>query len=75
MVLEVGPVELMKRMTKGDFIPYWVMFDHIKRMHDWTTMGAHVYDSSYYYLLTITLCEMKEENLESHNLFLTCLNE
>ncbi len=52
-------------MTKGDFITYWVMFDHIKRMHDWTTMGAHVYDSSYYYLLTITLCEMKEEDLES----------
>ncbi len=58
-------MELMTKMTKGDFITYWVMFDHIKIMHDWTTMGAHVYHFSYYYLLTITLCEMKEEDLES----------
>jgi hypothetical protein len=58
-------MELMRRMTKGDSITYWVKFDHIKRMHDWTIMGAHLYDSSYYYLLTITLCEMKEEDVES----------
>ncbi len=68
-------MELMRRMTKGDFITYWVKFDHIKRMHDWTAMGAPLYDSSYYYLLTITLCEMKEEDVESKSLFLTCLNE
>jgi hypothetical protein len=27
-------VELVTRMTKGDLKTSWVMFDHIKRMHD-----------------------------------------
>jgi hypothetical protein len=58
-------VELVKIMTKGNLKTSWVMFDHIKRMHDWTTMGAHVYDHFCYHLLTIALCEMKTEDLES----------
>jgi hypothetical protein len=27
-------VELVKRMTKGNLKTSWVMFDHIKRVHD-----------------------------------------
>jgi hypothetical protein len=27
-------VELVRRMRKGDLKTSWVMFDHIKRMHD-----------------------------------------
>jgi len=46
-------VELVKRMTKGNLKTYWVMFDHIKKVHDWTTMGAHVYDPFCCRLLTI----------------------
>jgi hypothetical protein len=58
-------VELVKRMTKGDLKTSWVMFDHIKRIHDWTTIGAHVYDHFCCHLLTITLCEMKAKDLKS----------
>ncbi len=65
----------MKKMTKGYQRTSWVMFDHIKIVHDWTTMGAHVYDLFCCHLLTITLCEMKAEDLESQSLFWTCLNE
>jgi hypothetical protein len=37
-------VDLVKKMIKDDLNMSFVMFDHIKRMHDWTTMGAHVYN-------------------------------
>jgi hypothetical protein len=30
-------VELVKIMIKGDLKTSWVMFDHFKRVHDWTT--------------------------------------
>jgi len=58
-------VELVKRMTGGNLKTSSVMFDHIKRMHDWTTMQAHVYDHFCCLLLTIILCEMKVEDLKS----------
>jgi hypothetical protein len=32
-------VELVKIMTKRNLKTYWVMFNHIKRVYDWTTMG------------------------------------
>jgi hypothetical protein len=38
-------VSLVKRMQPGgDLENEWVMFDHVKRVKDWTTMGVHVYD-------------------------------
>jgi hypothetical protein len=58
-------VELVRRMIEGDLITSWVMFDHVKRVHHWTTMGAHVYDHFCCCLLTIVLCEMKAKDLES----------
>lgn len=49
---EVGPgsgVNLVKRMQRGgDLEDIWVMFDHYKRVKHWTTMGCHVYDSTYF---------------------------
>jgi hypothetical protein len=37
-------VELVRRIIEGDLKPFWVMFNHIKRVHNWTTMDAHVHD-------------------------------
>ncbi|KAJ7565619.1 hypothetical protein O6H91_02G067500 [Diphasiastrum complanatum] len=39
----------------------WICFDHVKRIHGWTTMAAHVYDPSIQSLQTIAICEMKVE--------------
>ncbi len=65
----ISGVELVIRMTKGDLKTSWVMFDHIKKMHDWTTMGAYVYHPFGCCLMTIALCEMKVEDLKSQSLF------
>jgi hypothetical protein len=44
--LPVSDVELVKRMqVGGDMENSWIMFDHVKRLKDWTTMVCHVYGS------------------------------
>ncbi len=52
-----------------------MMFDHIKKVHGWTTIGAHPYDLFCHRLLIIVLCEMKAKDFESQSLFWTRLNE
>ena len=29
---------------EGDLELQWVMFDHVKRINHWTTLGVHIYD-------------------------------
>jgi hypothetical protein len=38
------------------------MYDHVKRMKDWTTLACHVYDSKYCKVMTITCCDMQSED-------------
>jgi len=61
-------VDLVKIMTKVDLETSWVMFNHIKRVHNWTTMKVHIYDPFCHHLWTIALCEMKAKDLEPQNL-------
>jgi hypothetical protein len=42
----------------GDLENEWVMFDHIKRIKEWTTFGVHVYDPNYRSVMTIAVCDM-----------------
>ena len=37
------------------------MFDHVKRVPYWTTLGAHVYDPTHCKVMTICCCDMKSE--------------
>ena len=39
----------------------FIMFDHVKRIDKWTTLGMHVYDPSHCKVMTIAVCEMKSE--------------
>jgi hypothetical protein len=56
-------VELMKMMQVGrDMENSWIMFDHVKRLKDWTTMTCHVYDRRYCKVLTIECCDMQSED-------------
>jgi len=39
--------DLVKRMQAGgDLENTWFMFDHVKRVQNWTTMACHVYDAT-----------------------------
>jgi len=31
-------VELVRRIIEGDLKTFWVMFNHIKKVHNWTKM-------------------------------------
>jgi hypothetical protein len=48
--------------TLSDLQNCWLMFDHVKRAQEWTTMAYHVYDPMYYKVLTITICDMQFES-------------
>ena len=41
------------------------MFDHVKRIHNWTTMACHIYEPNFCSLMTIAICEMKGEDADS----------
>jgi hypothetical protein len=66
---EVGPgsrVDLVKRMQPGDDMENaWMMFDHVKRVKQWTTMACHVYDSTYCRVMTIASCDMQSEDCDA----------
>jgi hypothetical protein len=38
------------------------MFDHVKRVKEWTTMACHVYDAAYCKVMTIAVCDMQLED-------------
>ena len=56
-------VELVKRMQVGKNMENsWIMFNHVKRVKDWTTIACHVYDSQYCKVLTIACCDMQSKD-------------
>ena len=75
---EVGPgsgVDLVSRMQAGgDLENAWIMFDHVKRVKDWSTMACHVYDATYCRVMTIATCDMQSEDTEAQLVFWKNLN-
>jgi hypothetical protein len=69
-------VSLVRRMQPGgDLENEWVMFDHVKRVKDWTTMGIHVYDPDYWKVMTIVVCDMQSEAADvQERVWLSLLN-
>ena len=56
-------IDLLTRMGPGkDLEGVWVMFGHVKRIHNWTTMACHIYEPNFCSLIT---SEMKREDADS----------
>ncbi len=43
----------------GNLQNAWIMFEHVKHVASWTTMACHVYDSTYYKVMTIEVCDIQ----------------
>ena len=75
---KIGPgsgIDLVKHMqARGDLQCTWMMFDHVKRVKEWTTMACHVYDSLYCKVMTIAVCDMQSEDCTAQVLFWRNLN-
>jgi hypothetical protein len=75
---EVGPnngVDLVKRMQpSGDLQDVWIIFDHVKRVKKWTTMVCHVYDSTYWRVMTIAICDTQSEVATAQSVLCKNLN-
>jgi hypothetical protein len=56
-------LDLVKRIQLGRSLKNaWLMFDHVKRVQEWTTMVYHVYDAAYCKVMTIAICDMQSED-------------
>ena len=56
-------VDLVKRMQlERDLKNAWLIFDHNKRVQEWTTMACHMYDATYCKVMTIAICDMQLED-------------
>ncbi len=74
--LQGSGVDLVRRMQAGnDLSESWIMFDHIKRVKEWTMMACHVYEPRYYKVLTIACCDMQSEDHKAQALFWENLNK
>jgi hypothetical protein len=62
-------MELVCHMTEGDLHHAYVMFDYIKRIHNWTMLRTHIYDPFCQRLLTIAVCDMKTKTEDSQQHF------
>ena len=75
---EIGPssgVDLVKCMqARGDLQCAWMIFNHVKRVKECTTMACHVYDSLYCKVMTIDVCDMQSEDCTAQVLFWRNLN-
>jgi len=68
-------VDLVKHMkVGGDLENAWLMFDHVKRVKDWTTMACHVYDTSCRKVMTIAVYDMQFEDIEIQCIMWRLLN-
>ena len=75
---EVGPgsrVDLVKRMQSGgDLENACIMFDHVRRLREWTTMACHVYDPTYCQFMTIAAYDMQSEDMAALSVLWKNLN-
>jgi hypothetical protein len=51
-----------------------MMFDHVKRVRQWTTMACHMYDSTYCRVITIASCDMQSKDCDAQIVFWKNLN-
>ena len=56
--------DLVRKMQVGDLALQFVMFDHVKRINGWTTLGVHVYDPIHSKVMTICVCDTKSESVK-----------
>ena len=68
-------VDLVKCVQVGrNMENSWIIFDHVKRLKDWTTLACYVNNSKYYKMLTIVCCDMQSKDGIAQTLFWENLN-
>ena len=77
-MLTEGPesgVDLVRRMQLAeDLQNAWLMFNHVKRVKEWTTMACHMYNVEYKRMMTIAMCNMQSEDTKVQVQFWRSLN-
>ena len=68
-------VDLVRWMQlSGDLEHAWIMFDHVKRVINWTTMACHDYNAAYQRVMVIACCDFQFEDKNVQIIFWKNLN-
>jgi hypothetical protein len=59
----------------GDLEDAWIMFDHVNRVKHWTIMACHVYDSTYYRVMSIVECDIQPKDATAQSVLWKNLND
>jgi hypothetical protein len=70
-----GRTDAQTTLPGGDVEHAWIMFDHVKRVKNWTTMAYHVYNSAYCRVMTIAVCDMQSEDAAAQMVLWKNLND
>ena len=63
-------IDLVRQMQLGrDLEHAGIMFDHVKRVTNWTTMACHVYDATYQRVMTIACCDFQSKDKDAQIIF------
>ena len=77
-MFEIGSgsgVDLIRWMEPGGDLEHaWIMFDHVKRVTNWTTMTSHIYNATYQRVMTIACCDFQSEDKDAQIIFWKNLN-
>ena len=77
-MFEVGPdsgVDLVTQLQPGSNLEHaWLMSNHVKCIHGWTTMACYVYDSTYQPVMTIACCHFQSKDKDAQMIFWKNLN-
>jgi hypothetical protein len=69
-------VSLVTQMQPiGDLQNTWIMFDRVKCVASSIIMACHMYDPTYYKMMTIVICDMQFEDIKAQQIMWTKLNE
>jgi hypothetical protein len=60
-----GTSLVMQMQHRGDLQNIWIMFDHVKCVDGWTIVACHVYDPTYYKVMTIATCDIQFEDTKA----------
>ena len=67
---------LVKRIQPSrDLEDTWIIFNYVKCVKHWTTMGCYIYDSAYYRVITIAVCNMQLKDATAQIVFWKNLND
>lgn len=58
-------VDLVTTMFSRNLQSFWMDFDSVKHVKNWTIFAANIYEAAMHSMMTIAICDMKAKVIKS----------